>query len=98
MTISRTVYATVADVRGCGFWSIGDTEDEARAIACDRLKSANEQRARRGSATASEHTEAEWAGRLTVVAITGSTEQLKALVNAVDEVAPWCPADLRGAG
>jgi hypothetical protein len=91
----RTVFAAVA-LDGSGVWAIGDTDADARKRALDRRAFNRDQARSVGMEFPPPSTDAEWLGTLAFVSLTlsGTTESLRAIVAALDDVIPWCPADL----
>lgn len=92
----RTIFAAVA-LDGSGVWAIGDTEQEARAQALDRRHNLRDPIIV-GDDFPSSETDAAWLDTLAIVTLSGTTESLRAIVAAIDDVIPWCPADLWDSG
>ncbi len=96
VTPPRSIFAAVA-LGGSGVWAIGDTEQEARAQALDRRHNLRDPIIV-GDDFPSSETDAAWLDTLAIVTLSGTTESLRAIVAALDDVIPWCPADLWDSG
>ena len=93
----RTVFAAVA-LDGSGVWAIGDTEQEARAGAVDRRAQHRHEAKMLKMGFPPPETDAAWLDTLAIVTLSGTTESLRVYVASVDDVIPWCPADLWDSG
>ena len=93
----RTVFAAVA-LDGSGVWAIGDSAEEARTGAVDRRDHFRDCARMIGDDFPSSETDAAWLDTLAIVTLSGTTESLRAIVAALDDVIPWCPADLWDSG
>jgi len=93
----RTVFAAVA-LDGSGVWAIGDTEQEARAGAVDRREYLRDEARMRDVDFPPSETDAAWLDGFAIVTLSGTTESLRIYVASVDDVIPWCPADLWDSG
>lgn len=89
----RTVFATVA-LDDSEVWAIGDTADEARAATIDRREYLRDCARSVGEPFPPPSTDAAWLDKFALVAMTGTTKGLRAIVAALDDVIPWCPRDL----
>ena len=91
--MTRRIFAAVA-LDGSGVWAIGDTEQEARAFAGERRLLAREDAQALDLDFPPPETDTPWADELIFVTVSGTTESLRVYVASVDDVIPWCPADL----
>ena len=89
----RSIFAAVA-LDGSGVWAIGDTEADARKRALDHRGFHRGL----GCDMPPPETDAAWLDALAIVTLSGTTESLRAIVAALDDVIPWCPADLWDSG
>ena len=89
----RTIFAAVA-LDGSGVWAIGDTEADARKSARDRRGFYRGL----GCDYPPPETDAAWLDTLAIATLSGTTESLRAIVAGIDDVIPWCPADLWDSG
>ena len=96
-TPPRRIFAAVA-LDGSGVWAIGDTEQEARTFAAERRLLAREDAQALDLDFSPPSTDAAWLDTLAIVTLSGTTESLRAIVAALDDVIPWCPADLWDSG
>jgi hypothetical protein len=87
--MTRSIFAAVA-LDGSGVWAIGDTEADARKRALDHRGFHRGL----GCDMPPPETDAAWLATLALVTLSGTTESLRAIVAALDDVIPWCPADL----
>ncbi len=93
----RTIFAAVA-LDGSGVWAIGDTEADARADAIDRREYLRDCARSVDLDFPPLETDAAWLDTLAIVTLSGTTESLRAIAAALDDVIPWCPADLWDSG
>lgn len=93
----RRIFAAVA-LDGSGVWAIGDTEQEARAGALERRDYLRDEARVLDLDFPDASTDAAWLDNLALVTLSGTTESLRIYVAAIDDVIPWCPADLWDSG
>ena len=96
-TPPRRIFAAVA-LDGSGVWAIGDSEQAARAGAVDRREYLRDEARVLDLDFPDASTDAAWLDALALVTLSGTTESLRAIVAAIDDVIPWCPADLWDSG
>jgi len=95
--VSRSIFAAVA-LDGSGVWAIGGTAEEARAGAIDHRDYFRDCARSVDDDFPPPETDAAWLDTLALVTLSGTTESLRAIVAAIDDVIPWCPADLWDSG
>ena len=96
-TPPRRIFAAVA-LDGSGVWTIGDSAEEARTSALDRRDNLRDQARSVDDDFPPPETDAAWLDTLALVTLSGTTESLRAIVKALDDAIPWCPADLWDSG
>jgi hypothetical protein len=79
-------------------WAIGGTEEEARAGALERRDLLRDEARSVDCAFPDASTDAAWLDGFAIVTISGTTESLRTIVEALDDVIPWCPTDLWDSG
>ncbi len=92
--MNRTIFAAVALDDYSEVWAIGDTAEEARATTIDRRGYLRDCARSVGESFPPPETDAAWLDKFALVTLGGTTEGLRAIVAALDDVIPWCPADL----
>ena len=92
----RTIFAVL---HPCGYlYALGDTEADARENALSRRDINRDEARSVGVDFPPPETDAAWADELIFVTVSGTAESLRVYVAAVDDVIPWCPADLWDSG
>ncbi len=79
-------------------YALGDTEADARENALSRRNINRDEARSVGADFPPPETDAVWADELIFVTVSGTTESLRIYVASVDDVIPWCPADLWDSG
>ena len=97
LTPPRRIFAAVA-LDGSGVWAIGDSAEEARAGALDHRDYVRDCARSVYDDFPPPETDAAWLDTLALVTLSGTTESLRAIVKALDDAIPWCPADLWDSG
>jgi len=92
----RTIFAALHP-RGY-LYALGDTEADARENALSRRDISRDEARSVGVDFPPPETDAVWADELIFVTVSGTTESLRIYVASVDDVIPWCPADLWDSG
>ncbi len=88
-----------AALHPCGYlYALGDTEDEARKSALSRRDINRDEARGVGLDFPPPETDEAWSADLVFVTVSGTTKSLRVYVESVDEVIPWCPADLWDSG
>ena len=75
-------------------YALGDTEADARENALSRRDINRDEARSVGVDFPPPETDTAWADELIFVTVSGTTESLRVYVASVDDVIPWCPADL----
>jgi hypothetical protein len=88
----RTIFAALHP-RGY-LYALGDTEADARENALSRRDINRDEARSVGVDFPPPETDTAWADELIFVTVSGAAESLRVYVAAVDDVIPWCPADL----
>ena len=92
----RTIFAVL---HPCGYlYALGDTEADARENALSRRDINRDEARSVGVDFPPPETDVVWADELIFVTVSGTTESLRIYVASVDDVIPWCPADLWDSG
>ena len=94
--MSRSIFAALHP-RGY-LYALGDTEADARENALSRRDINRDEARSVGVDFPPPETDAVWADELIFVTVSGATESLRVYVASVDDVIPWCPADLWDSG
>ena len=79
-------------------YALGDTEADARENALSRRDINRDEARSVGVDFPPPETDTAWADELIFVTVSGTTESLRVYVASVDDVIPWCPADLWDSG